>query len=546
MIKVVHKKNLDKKVFFLSPVRLGIRLLVLSLFSFSGVVWAQRSDKRDLPSASGSEDSDEKGPISFPESSDELERAMILMRAGRYRTAALRLYSLEQRRDYRQDRMQIKYSLGLALMGLDLNQMAAFQFVEVIRRGNNRYVTSAIEKLFSVADRLGDDDLLNYAIVKAKTEDLPEKVRSLISFHFGEAHLKEGFHSEAITFFDQVPRKSSYFFQARMSRSVALLEEGKVQEAISGFKSMVEYLSASPVTDTNKVIATVGLARAYYQAEDWDKALAAYREIPRDHPLWHEGLFESSWAMVRAAKFRSALSNFQSLHSSYYQDYFIPESFLLRAIVYLYVCKYDEFDKVLQLFEKNYDPVRSSIDSFLLKESDPLKYYKIVEAAYNYQVGQPSVGVLPAKVGHKILREGDVKRSFSYLKILRDEKKKLESLSEIAKTPLGESGRRIFRIRSKNVKIRLGRMTKEHLIEMQSELRDFYDQIGFIRYERINSEKEGLKKQIANQGGSKKLANDSVDRSVYVQNGYEYWPFIGENWIDEIGNYHYLGKQSCE
>ncbi|MNL23710.1 hypothetical protein D3C87_1451120 [compost metagenome] len=89
-------------------------------------------------------------------------------------------------------------------------------------------------------------------------------------------------------------------------------------------------------------------------------------------------------------------------------------------------------------------------------------------------------------------------------------------------------------------------MVKAHLLNMRVELRDLYEQAGFIRYEMINGRKETLKKRIAGKDISEEQIDAEVDRKFYISNGYEYYPFQGEYWLDEIGNYHYLGKQSCE
>ena len=62
----------------------------------------------------------------------------------------------------------------------------------------------------------------------------------------------------------------------------------------------------------------------------------------------------------------------------------------------------------------------------------------------------------------------------------------------------------------------------------------------------INGKKETIKKRIAGKDLTDLQVDDKQDRSFYVQNGYEYYPFQGEYWLDEVGNYHYLGKQSCE
>ncbi len=481
-----------------------------------------------------------------PAAASQLASALKMVQSGQYQAAVPLLYSLSRRSEFEREKMQIKYILGSALMDLGLNQIAAFQFVEVIKNGNSHYVRQAIEKLSLAADQLGDDTLLNYAVSRIKIEDIPAASKDLIYFRLGEVKLKAGQLSQALDLFGRVPEGSRYFFLSRVNKGLALLEEGKPQEAISTYKALVGYRANAYVTDTNRVVAQLGLARAYYQATDWENSIATYREIPRDHPLWHEALFESSWALVRAARFRSALSNFQSLHSAYYEDFFLPESLLLRSIVYLYVCKYDEMAKVLDLFEKTYGPIRAQMSGFMSNNSDPVAFYNEVDQANNIRLGRPGRTKLPLKVDNQILHEGDVKRAFAYLKILNDEKNKLDSMPNISRSPMGAVGRKILGNRYKNAKIFIGEMTKAHLLEMRAELKDQYEQASFIRYEMINGEKEVLKKRIAGKDAPKVMLNDNIDRSVYAQNGYEYWPFDGEYWLDEIGNYHYLGNQSCE
>ncbi len=529
---------------------LSILVLLTLVAPFSSKVFAENRSKTKT---TGKAKAVSKAPVVTKSesnlsavSSAQLSQALKLVQSGQYQTAVPLLYSLSRRAEFEKERMQIKYILGSSLMDLGLNQIAAFQFVEVIKNGNSHYVKNAIEKLSLAADVLGDDTLLNYAVSRIKVEEIPNASKDLIYFRMGEFKLKSGQLSQAIDLFSRVPETSRYFFLSRIDKGLAFLEAGKPQEAITLYKSLVNYRTNASVTDTNRVVATLGLARAYYQATDWENAVATYREIPRDHPLWHETLFESSWAMVRAARFRSALSNFQSLHSAYYEDFFIPESLLLRSIVYLYVCKYDEMAKVLDLFEKTYGPIRRDMGNFVANNTEPLAYFAEIEAANNNRAGRYTRTRLPLKVDYQILHEGDVKRAFGYLKALNEEKNKLDLMPNISKSSVGTIGRKILANRYKNAKIFIGEMVKSHLIEMSAQLKDQYEQASFIRYEMINGEKELLKKRIAGKDAPKVMLNENVDRSVYAQNGYEYWPFEGEFWLDEIGNYHYLGNQSCE
>ncbi len=123
-------------------------------------------------------------------------------------------------------------------------------------------------------------------------------------------------------------------------------------------------------------------------------AIEAYREVPRDTPLWHDTLFESSWAMLRSGRFRSALSNFQSLHSTYYEDFYLPESLLLRAIVYLYICKYDEMEKVLNLFNRIYRPVYKNIEKALENPTDPtVAFNEVVKVMRDYKIKGDDISI---------------------------------------------------------------------------------------------------------------------------------------------------------
>lgn len=477
----------------------------------------------------------------------QLSNALSLAQAGQYQPAAQALFNLVKRPELESERPQIKYILGKMLVEMKFPQVAAYQFVDVIRSENQRYLKRAIEELSLVADTLGDDTLLNYAVSKVDVNDFPEKNKDMIYFRIGEIKLKNKNFEDAVNAFNKVTFGSSYNNQALFNKGLAYLEMNKVDPAIAVFQQIVEHRAKSPVTDTNKVAAQMALARSYYQKQEWDSAIEAYSQIPRDHFMWHDALFEQSWAMLRGARFRSALSNFQSLHSAYYDDFYIPESLLLRSIVYLYICKYDEMEKVLTLFEKTYEPVKAKIGSFLNNNSDSLAYYAEIEKKLNSKRSEDIVGTmkLPYLVVKNISEEGDVRRSLTYLKKLQDEKLAVESSGSFRASGLGQYSVRVLNTRIKNTKTLIGDMAKVHLQNMKDELADLFEQSSFIRYEMINGKKETLRKKIGGRDLPATIDNQ-IDREFYIENGFEFYPFQGEYWLDEIGNYHFLGKQSCE
>lgn len=538
-----------KKIFFV--------LLAISL-SFSGEAYAVKKKTAAKPAAkSVAKPSARKAaPAPAPTSTSratpsylkqQLSQALRMAQSGQYLNAANALFSLSRRSELQADRPQIKYILGLMLMELKLNQVAAFQFVDVIRMNNPKYTKQAIEKLSIVADTLGDDTILNYAVSRVDVNDFPGNRRDMIYFRMGEIKLKNREFGKASDLFGRVPQGSSYYYQAAFNKGLAELQGKQADMALATFQRMSESRQGVSVTDTNKVAAQMAIARTLYQKQDFEGAIEAYSQIPRDTLMWHDAVFEQAWAMLRAARFRSALSNFQTLHSTYYEDFYMPESLLLRAIVYLYICKYDEMEKVLGLFERTYGPVRRQIGDFMHSASDATAYYAEIEKANTVKRTDKSMNLrLPYIVTRNILDEGDIKRSLGYLRRLSDERERVEVNSAFRATPLGQYALKILINRTKNSKIAVGDMVKVHLNNMRAELKDLYEQAGFIRYEMINGKKEVIKKKIANKDVSSEQIDDRIDRKFYIQNGFEYYPFQGEYWLDEIGNYHYLGKQSCE
>jgi tetratricopeptide (TPR) repeat protein len=477
----------------------------------------------------------------------QMNQALALARSGQYEQASNALFQLARRAELQAERPQLKYVLGVMLMEMKLNQVAAFQFVDVIRMGNSKFVKLAIQKLSIVADSLGDDTLLNYAVSKVDLNDFPAQNKDMLYFRIGEIKMKARDFKNAFELFSKVSTGSRYYNQAVFQKGLAQLELNEVDTALQTFQTLLATRDNAPVTDTNRVSAQIAIARALYQKQDWDGAIEAYAQLPRDHFLWHDALFESSWAMLRAARFRSVLSNFHSLHSSYYEDFYIPESLLLRAIVYLYICKYDEMEKVLSLFENTYGPIRARIGDFIRANNDGMEYYLEIEKGQKVKRGEKAVTLrLPYNVVKNISEQGNVKRSVFYVKRLNDEKGRIDANPGYRATPVGQYALKVINNRQRNAKLSVGDMVKAHLLNMRVELRDLYEQAGFIRYEMINGKKESLKTKLAGKDLPAEQIDEKIDRTFYVQNGFEYYPFQGEYWLDEIGNYHYLGKQSCE
>lgn len=465
--------------------------------------------------------------------------------------AASALFSMRTRPEVKPYRALLYLTLGKIFMDLKYPQVAAWQFANVVIINDDRFTKRGLQLLSVAADQLGDDTILNYAVSKMRVTDFPAQEKDMLFFRMGEIKFRGKDYRGAIQAFDRVNPDSQYSDLAQYMAGTSYATLKDTDAAIGKFESLLT-AKKRKITNDTRVAVLMALARSYYQKKDWDKSLEYYRKVPRDHVLWHSALFESSWADLREGRFRSALGNFQSIHSSYYDDFYVPESLVLRAIVYLYICKYEEVEKVVSLFENSYGSIQKQIVDFLRTTNDPRAFFDEIERGLlnrkNLQNRRKiAEGRIPYKVVRYIIGKPDIERGLDYLRHLYDEKKKMESMPlGFLESPLGKYSTKLLIGRIKTAQKLLGIKTRIHLLYIKGELKDLDEQVSYLRYEMIGLQKDMLQKKMTEAPRNAAVADDSNDRNYYIKNGYEYWPFTGEFWLDEIGNYFYVGKQSCE
>lgn len=162
-----------------------------------------------------------------------LAQALQMARDGQYQEASVRLFQLSHSPRLQNRRMQIRYLLGLMLHEMQLNQIAAFQFIGVVRDGNNQYVRQSIERLSLAADALGDDTLLNYAISRVRVESFPSEHRDMLYFRIGEYQMRNNQFVPAARSFARVQISNHLYPSAKYQEGLAYALAKQPQQAVS-------------------------------------------------------------------------------------------------------------------------------------------------------------------------------------------------------------------------------------------------------------------------------------------------------------------------
>lgn len=484
-----------------------------------------------------------------------VSRIKNLASSGQYEEASKLLFTVSRNPKNQREASQLKYMLGLMLMELKLHQVASFVFYDVIdeeigNRGDGKYMRQSLGKLSYLANVLDSDVLLKYAVSRIQISDFPAESRDLFFYRYGELKLKEGEYAEAAKIFSRVSNDSNVYPQALYKQGLSYAEGGQLGKAIAAYEELQNISQNRPITDPNRVNANLAMARVNYQAKRWETAVNYFRLIPRDTLQWHDSLFEMSWAMMRSGQFRSASSNFHTLHSPYYDDVYAPESLLLRAIVYLYICRYDEMEKVLDLYDRIYKPVQGNISKMLERSDDSRLYWDEIKKASDIEKEnkkKKNFQRLNDIVISSLMKQPLIKSNIHYYEMLEEEDKLMKKMGAgFQSSALGKFSQRIIDRRKASTRDLVGKLARNHLLKMKSELRDFSEQGDFLKFEMVSGKKDVVGKEIAGKKIPRKQITDDASRNFFIANGFEYWPFQGEYWLDELGNYHYVGVQACE
>jgi tetratricopeptide (TPR) repeat protein len=472
-----------------------------------------------------------------------LNQVQSLIKQNRLAEASVALFRMQKSSSLNQT--QLKYLLGTTLLELGHYQTAAIQFVDVIRSKDPKYLKLAIDKLSIAADELGDETILNYALKRISENDFPSSRIDSMYYRKGENAALSGNLLEAIDYYSKVKSNSRLYFLAQYQMLIHSLELKKVDQALT-----IGHRLLNQASNTNdKQVVTLAIARAFYQKQDWDSAIKFYKMIPRDSVYWSDSLFELSWSQLRAARFRSVIGTLQTLHSPFYEDEYMPESLIVRGIVYLYICKFDELDKTLKLFDSLYGRYARKMTNFYKANKNDKKALinELLKAdEIRRGVRKQNDIFVPYSIMRSILKEGDIQRSLKYQKRIQQELKTLESDPVISVSPLLPYARRLISKRMAHSQTALAEAVGAHLNARIEDWKELDEQASFLRYELINGKKELLKQKIAGKNLASNEINGDKNRDFYVEGGYEFWPVESEVWLDELGNYHYLGRQECK
>jgi tetratricopeptide (TPR) repeat protein len=357
--------------------------------------------------------------------------------------------------------------------------------------------------------------------------------RDEFNYFMGRYFYDAGELTQALRFLTEVSPTGEFGARALFLSAVVLVnpEIGENIRAVQNLEAAITHADRDSETDQEVVEnAYLALARIAYQVGNFGGALYYYHQIPAESPRWTTALFESAWTYFLAGDLNRAVGNFHSLHSPYHNHRFYPDLWVLEAAAYLYSCNIDEARAAVATFDEEVAVLRDVLREFVAEATDPMVYYRVVyEPTRSREIGDPA---LPEEAIDTVLGDIDLRNQHGIIQQLERE----IAIFRAAGDSLGERGETTLELLETelgNRRLEAAVVVHDVIDDLIRELDDWWFKAQEVRIEIGDLETQYLQAILAE--GESAITEGTT--FFVVADDWQFWPWEGEYWLDEVGNY---------
>lgn len=425
----------------------------------------------------------------------------------------------------------------------------------IVELVDSKWRRSAIGIAALIIAKTRDDSSANQILTKVSISQIPDKERSLFSFHLGRVLLGSGAGGAALAAFDKVPAdhlrypEAQYYMgviqASELSSNVGEGEWNREGSAVYVTKQHFEQAMVggrSADARDLKNLAALSLARLAYQGRQYNQAIFYYQSVESASPFSREAIFETAWSLYRIGEFNRALGTLHPLGSAYYEARDFPELWILRSLSYLKLCRFDEAQRAANTFEQWSRDLMSA-----LRESS--------KEVANLRLDRPSDverSELRGWLKEVVLSDAVVKKDRSREDILVEESRRLGVLRQnlrVRNPELRNSAADTLQVALDKKLKALGTALRPYI---QNRIEDLYgeyraqrERLDFLRFE-IYSQANKFPGALERPEAKKLIAKKEFLPGVFLKGHEILWRFTGEYWFDEVRGYDYFIPTECK
>ena len=427
-------------------------------------------------------------------------------------------------------------------MGLPYSALAEYSRYFELVDGDHESLAKGVEYAVRLAGRKNAGWMIAPGLATLNTSKVSKAYRSSAMFWVGEYHYRNADYTAANAYLSLVPKKTSHYARARMLEGIVKVAQGKGPLAIAPLAAAVNAANPDDPDDNAWELANVNIARTYYALGNFERAIEHFEKIPRGSPQWFESLYEAAWSYFRLGRLSGALSHLQTVDSPFFKGVYHPDATLLRILLFYYLCKYIDGQDMLVDFTDSHRPMADELDVTIGEaKKNPTKLFK---ALYAWNTERKDSGVkVPLPVKQFFATDADLLRVGDYIRGVDDELARIDQLKTgWEKSALRKDLEGALKKGRKRATDDKGTEILDKLETMVSTLRGHLGNAELYKVEMLTSQQNLY--DAAYQGRLReKMAARKMD--PVVPEGYRFWPFEGEYWVDELGWYEVVTINEC-
>ncbi|MEM6531890.1 MAG: hypothetical protein AAF654_04670 [Myxococcota bacterium] len=342
----------------------------------------------------------------------------------------------------------------------------------------------------------------------------------------------------ALDYLQNVEEQSRYFSEAMYLRGVLQYLDGADQAAVDSFLEVVRLLDprvADQLDPALREAAFLQLARIHYEYKQFDRSAYYFDQIDRDSENWLTSLYEASWAYYQRGDFEKALGNLLTLHSPFFEREYFPESKLVKAIIYYEACRYTETREIVDEFLQRFTRVMKEIEKVATSSEDPQALYERISQLQALQ-DESTEDDVTARVVSLALSDPDIKVARDVVGQVQGQRELFDQMAEeFRQSQMGIELQDELAQLAVNRSKEAGETTRKTFERELYALKDLLGQAIRIKIEVTRSERDAIERRMRGESVDDEIV-PAVAQTV-VDDERLYWPYEGEYWRDELGNY---------
>jgi hypothetical protein len=382
------------------------------------------------------------------------------------------------------------YELATRLAALELPVAAAEYYYNVAHdRTQPELLAASLEALRVIMAGPHDEYLLEKGLL-AENElgRFPSELDAFISYTKGLEDLRAHRLEWAERHFAAIDVSATFKADAYYALGVQRLRRGARAEGVQLLRKALPHREAQ-----------LALARILFEDRRYEAALQLYLRIERSEPTLY---LELAWTQFHLGRLEEAMGSLHALDAPEHRNFFAPEVFVLRALIYKELCHYVPAKRVIREFRQKYERILANIHA---RAED-------------------------ASLRAAALERGQLKRLAAFRSAIADERARAAELEDRA---LAEQLEHIYAVKERQVERNIAAMIDEQLREVAEELIDLEEQMELLDYELGLAIHQRARTPL---GRREPRATDANSASFV---------FRGEYWNDELEDYRLVLADRC-